>query len=289
MNRRSVRTAWRAARLRAVAAAAAPFLLTIVPARANAQRGGRFPGGGGSFLNGALGCPNPPFRNLAYDGRFTFARLIYAGGPGNCYYRGEPSWAHGFGYTNPTAEQNLMRLTAQLSLLHGHLDGSEALEIEDPLLFKFPVAYLVEAGYLQLTDRQVKVLHDYLLKGGFIIVDDSRDDFRGSGGWANLAMQFGRILPGLEPIDVPITHPIFHSFFDVPSFNVIHQYYDRGPPIFRGIFQDNDPRKRLLVMIDFNTDISNYWEFSAMGFRPVSESNQAFELGVNYLIYALTH
>lgn len=60
-------------------------------------------------------------------------------------------------------------------------------------------------------------------------------------------------------------------------------------PSFAGIFQGNDPKKRLMVMINFNTDVSNFWEFSAIEFRPVGESNEAFELGVNYLIYSLTH
>jgi hypothetical protein len=97
------------------------------------------------------------------------------------------------------------------------------------------------------------------------------------------------VLPGLHPIDVPLSHPIFHSFFDIPSFDIIHQAYDRGPPVFRGIFENNDPTKRLLVMISFNTDISQYWEFSADGFMPISDSNEAYKIGVNYLIYALTH
>lgn len=62
--------------------------------RALAQRGG---GGGRGFFGGAFGCVDPPIHNIPYDGRFTFARLKYNGGPGTCYYRGEPSWAQGYG------------------------------------------------------------------------------------------------------------------------------------------------------------------------------------------------
>ena len=64
---------------------------------------------------------------------------------------------------------------------------------------------------------------------------------------------------------------------------------DRGQPILRGIFEDNNPSKRLLAIINFNTDVANFWEFSATGFRPIDESNQAYKLGVNYIIYGLTH
>ena len=64
---------------------------------------------------------------------------------------------------------------------------------------------------------------------------------------------------------------------------------DRGQPQFKALFAGNDPNKRIMVLLNFNTDVSNYWEFSAQGFVPVSDSNEAYELGVNYLVYALTH
>jgi hypothetical protein len=259
-------------------------LLVLAVSTAGAQ------GGGGGF-GGYFGCNDPPIANIPYDGRFTFARLKYTGGPGNCYYRGEPSWAHGYGYTeNGTAELNLLKITAAITILRPHVDGTNVVAIDDPALFKYPVAYLVEGGYLTLTEKEAAALHKYLLKGGFLIIDDSRDDFqRGKNGWANLQAMLQQVLPGLHPIDMTPSHPIFHSFFDISSFDIVPQFYDRGPPVFRGIFEDNDPTKRLMVMINFNTDISNFWEFSALGFVPVGESNQAYELGVNYLIYALTH
>ena len=253
---------------------------------AGAQR----PRGGGGF-GSYFGCPNPPIHNIPYDGRFTFARLIYTGGPGQCYYRGEPSWAHGYGYTeNGTAESNLMKIVNEVSVLRPHLDATNAIAIDDPQLFRYPVAYMVEGAYLTLNDKEALALRTYLRKGGFLIIDDSREDFfRGQSGWANLEAMLKLVLPDLHPMDMDPSHPIFHSFFDIPSFDVVRQFYDRGPPIFRGVFEGNDPKKRLMVMINFNTDISNYWEFSAMGFRPVDEANQAYKLGVNYVIYALTH
>jgi len=260
-------------------------LLVLSPiAAGHAQR--RAAGFGDYF-----GCADPPIHNIRYDGRFTFARLKYNGGPGGCYYRGEPSWAHGYGYTdNGPAESNLLKITAEISEFRPHVDATNVIAIDDPALFKYPVAFLVEGAYLTLTDKEAAALRKYLLKGGFLIIDDSREDFqRGKNGWANLAAMLKLVLPGLHPIDMDPSHPIFHSFFDIPSFGIVRQFYDQGPPIFRGIFADNDPKKRLMVMINFNTDVSNYWEYSAQGFRPIDESNEAYKLGVNYLIYALTH
>ncbi len=238
-----------------------------------------------------FGCSSPPIHNVPYDGRFTFVRLMYTGGPGQCYYRGEPSWAHGYGYTeNGTAESNLLKITSEISTFRPHLDATNVIAIDDPQLFKYPVAFLVEGGYLTLNDKEVRALRSYLLKGGFLIIDDSREDFqRGRSGWANLVAMLKLVLPDLHPVDMDPSHPIFHSFFDIASFDIVRQFYDRGPPIFRGVFEGNDPKKRLMVMINFNTDVSNYWEYSAMGFRPVDESNDAYKLGVNYLFYALTH
>jgi hypothetical protein len=67
------------------------------------------------------------------------------------------------------------------------------------------------------------------------------------------------------------------------------QYYDEGEPAFRGLYDGNDSNNRLLAVVNFNTDVSNYWEFSSEGLRPIDESNQAYKLGVNYVMYARTH
>jgi len=265
-------------------------LLLCFGSSAQAQ-GGRLGGGDIGSLGRTSDCPDPPIRNIPYDGQFTFVRLKYNGGPGQCYYRDEPSWAHGYGYTeNGAAELNLVKIMGEISMLRPHLDATNVLAIDDPALFRYPVAFLVEAGYLTLNEKEVLALRKYLLRGGFLIIDDSREDaFRGNSGWANIVAILQLVLPGLHPIDLDVSHPIFHAFFDIQSFGIVRQFYDQGPPIFRGVFEDNDPKKRLMVMINFNTDVSNFWEYSALGFMPMEESNEAYELGVNYLIYGLTH
>ena len=85
------------------------------------------------------------------------------------------------------------------------------------------------------------------------------------------------------------THPIFHAFFEIPRLDNFPQAYIRGYPIFRGMYEDNDPGKRIMMIVNYNTDISQYWEWSGRGFRPFDETNEAYKLGVNYLIYGLTH
>jgi len=226
----------------------------------------------------------PSVPHSKYDGKFALARLKYTTGPGGYYYMGLPAWAHGY----PKAEQNLMQILDAITSVHPHVDSAVALDIDDPELTKYPVAYMTEAGFWVMNDKEAAAFRSYLLKGGFAIFDDFRDAPRGGGGWANFASNMERVLPGVRFIDLEESSPIFHCFFDIGDLR-IPQYYDRGEAILRGIYVDNDPNKRMLAVINFNTDVSNYWEFSGTGFKPVDDSNEAYKLGVNYIIYGLTH
>jgi len=163
------------------------------------------------------------------------------------------------------------------------------LALDDPKLCRYPVAYMTEAGFWTMTNREAAGFRAYLLKGGFAIFDDFRDPPLGGGGWDNFEANMQRVIPGAKFVDLNVKDPIFHTFFEIGSFDIVPQFYDRGRPIFRGLYEDNDPHKRLLVIANFNTDVSNFWEFSATGMRPIDESNEAYKLGVNYIIYGLTH
>ena len=142
-----------------------------------------------------------------------------------------------------------------------------------------------------MTDKEAAGLRAYLLKGGFVIFDDFRNVpyDHGGEGWENFSANMRRVIPDGRFVDLDPSESIFHSFFEIDSFDIIPQYYDQGRPILRGLFEDNDPTKRLMVMVNLNTDVSNFWEFSAQGLKPIDESNQAYKLGVNYVIYGLTH
>jgi len=168
--------------------------------------------------------------------------------------------------------------------LRPYMDGGNVLAADDPELFKYPVAYICEVGYWNPTDAEVEGLRNYLKKGGFLIVDD----FRG-GHLDNFVTQMQRVLPGAELVELDASHPIFHSFFDIESLELRDMNYWRYEPVWLGIFEDNDPQKRLLAVINYNNDLGEYWEFSDAGFLPVDLSNEAFKFGVNYIIYAMTH
>jgi hypothetical protein len=142
---------------------------------------------------------------------------------------------------------------------------------------------MCEPGFWTQTDEEAANMRAYLLKGGFIIFDD----FRGND-WANFLAQMQRVLPDVRMVELELSHPIFHSFFDIATLE-FHQYYDRGTPYFIGAYLDNDPKKRLLFIANYNNDVGEYWEYSDTGWTPIDLSNEAYKLGVNYLIYGVTH
>jgi hypothetical protein len=238
---------------------------------------------------------DPKIQNPDYTGQFTFARIKYVTGPGGYYYRGIPAWSHGY-VPDPRrgsgrAETNLMRIMDEVTYLAPRITESVVATFDDPELFKYPVAYLTEPGFWTMNERETAGLRAYLLKGGFLIVDDFRHDgqYNSGAGWPNLEENFRRALPELRLIPVDASFPVFHSFFEIDSLDIIPQAYDQARPEFYGLFENNDPKRRMLAVVNYSTDVSDFWEFSATGFRPIEESNEAYKLGVNYIIYGLTH
>jgi hypothetical protein len=230
--------------------------------------------------------PYPPLPNIPYDGRFTFVRIRYDPAPGGFWPGRRPSWIHGY----PLAEHNLMKIMNEVSFLDAH-DEINTLTLDDPALFKYPIAYIIEVGWWTVSDREAAGLRTYLQKGGFLFVDDFKPPgWRvPGGGWEPFAENMRRVLPGVQFFDLAESDPVFHAFFEISGIEHFPQAYVSGDPIFRGIFEDNDRSKRLMAIINYNTDVSQYWEWSGRGFRPFDQTNEAYKLAVNYLIYGLTH
>ena len=99
-----------------------------------------------------------------------------------------------------------------------------------------------------------------------------------------------RVFPEGKWIQLDNTHPIFHSFFEINDINNIPTAYNLGSgPQFWALFEDNDPKKRMLCVANYMNDISEFWEFSESGRYIVQESNLAYKFGVNEFVYGLTH
>ena len=168
---------------------------------------------------------------------------------------------------------------------NGRLKDSNIFDLDDPRIFQNPVIYMSEPGFWTTDEGEVKSLRAYLLKGGFIIFDDFEGDFE----WRNLVIQMKAVLPDLDFIRLDVNHPIFQSFYSLKTLNIPHPMSPAIEPIFYGLFVDNDPSSRMLAIANFNNDIGDYWEWSAAGLYGDAGTTDAYRLGVNYLIYAMTH
>ena len=220
--------------------------------------------------------------DLEYDGRFTFVRLRWGSDLGFSRRGGFSSaWNHDY----PRAERHLALILEELTALDIHTDGSLILPLDDPELLKYPVAFMWEPGFWNLTDREAAGFRAYLLKGGFAVFED----FDGQDQWAHFEAQMRRVLPDGRFVRLDSTHYIFSSFFVVKDIDAIVHPMTGIRPSYYGIFEDNDPAKRLMVIANFDNDVPEYWEWSGEGLYPFDASNEAYKLGVNYIIYGLTH
>jgi len=217
---------------------------------------------------------------------FYFTRAIYSGwswgGRGGSWY-----------VDYPKADQQFLVGVRRLMLLDAFpLD--HALPLTDPALYRFPFLYIVEPGRgMNLTEEEVARLRRFLLGGGFVVVDD----FWGSAEWDNWEYQIGRVLPEFTIVDLPLDHSLFHSMYDVKEIqqvpNVGNGCY--GPPYserdgivphVRGIF---DAQQRLMVVINWNTDLGDAWEWAEQPCYPLKFSTYAWEMGINFIVYGMSH
>ncbi|MGE5293846.1 MAG: DUF4159 domain-containing protein [Solirubrobacterales bacterium] len=238
---------------------------------------------------------------------FTFVRIQYSSGyggrrggrggrgyGGDYYGRGGGGWATDF----PDSDLNFSWRLHQLTSLEVNPEPL-VLELTDPRLVDYPFIYLLEPGRLVFDEEEVEALRRYLLNGGFLMVDD----FWGEEEWYNFYREIKRVFPDREPVELPLTHPIFHAVFDlkekpqIPSINVALAGRDRGitwerPDArevhYKGIYDD---KGRLMTIICHNTDLGDGWEREGENewyFHEFSEK-KAYPLGINIVFYAMTH
>jgi hypothetical protein len=218
-------------------------------------------------------------RVVEYDGSLVFTRVVYGGGLAGFGFGGA-AWSHDY----PMADENLSAIIDYITNARVQLDGTNVLDLDDPEIFQNPVLYVWEPGFWTIQPSEAENLRKYLLKGGFVIFDD----FEGPAHWANLVEQMKRALPELHFIRIDERHPIFHSFYDINKIDVPHPSVNVTPAYY-GMFENNDPDGRMLALANHNNDIAEYWEWSAEGLYNPDPTSNAYRLGVNYYIYALTH
>jgi hypothetical protein len=217
------------------------------------------------------------YRNAKYDGRVALVRARYQAYPG---------WS--FDY--PAMENNLAQVLHDITTLRPNLEAADILDLDDPQLFKYPLVYLSEPGYWMPTPTEAEGLRTYLQKGGFLIVDD----FHYPNEWAVFDRAMRSVLPAARIYRLDASHSIYNTFFAIKSLEVPYPG-DTGPNAlmgeFFGIYQDNDPRKDLMAVINYNMDLGDYLEWSndPRSRYSLVPTNEAYKFLINYVVYGLTH
>jgi hypothetical protein len=223
--------------------------------------------------------------NPLYDGRVTFVRIRYRGM--EHFTDQGPGWAHDY----PISETHFAKIMKEITSTRpfvesGSIFGSAIINMDDPQLFKYPVAYLSEPGGWHMSATELAAFKKYIERGGFMVFDDMGS--RGNGDMMNLNYEWQRAFPKAKLMLIPNDHPVFDSFFKI-DVTKIEAFYGRGYPAqIYGYFEDNDPKKRLIAVINDQQDLGEYIEFSDRGFNVVP-SNEAYKLLINYFVYALSH
>jgi len=222
---------------------------------------------------------------------FVFARLRYSEGLGN--FRGfgrQGSWATDW----PKADKQFIFAIDRMSNVRVVLDQDIAIDIMDPKLFSYPFLYALEVGRgMTLSPEEAERLREYMERGGFIVIDD----FWGTRQWQSFSYELAKIFPDREVEEIPLTHPLFHAFFDIDEILQIpnvtngcrggqtHQQ-DGYTPYALAVYDDN---RRPMMVINHNTDLGDAWEWADQECYPNRFASFAFRMGVNFIVYSMTH
>lgn len=231
---------------------------------------------------GEYASPQPPGAPAT---EYSFARVTYRT-QGNWGWRFS-AWATDY----PKADIQFVMGVKRLSLIES-ADNPVTLHWGDKRVFQYPILYAVEVGYMSLDDEEAAQLREYLMRGGFLVVDD----FHGPYEWARFEHEIRKVFPDRPIQDLDLTDPVFHCFYDVNEKMQVPgvHYVESGSlsekggitPHYRGIYDD---KGRLMVMINYNVDLGDAWEWADLPEYPEKFSTMAYRLGINYIIYSMTH
>jgi hypothetical protein len=222
--------------------------------------------------------------------QWTFARIRYTSWtlpPGRYTQEDEPWYIDA-----PAAEQNLSRRVRTVTAIQ--VNDPVVLTLEDPDLWSYPWIYIVEPGNLRLTEKEVPILREFLLRGGTLTFDD----FHGPIEWANLETELRRVFPDRKIVDLPPTHPIFHCFYQFDAYPqtpglgsfLQGRMWEKGGYVAR-LRAIEDDAGRAMVLINWNVDMGDGWEWSNAADYPgyVKYTAIAYRMEINEIIYSLTH
>jgi len=225
---------------------------------------------------------------------WVFARLMFPPGP-NDGYRGrfDGDWRQGLSLWTqdyPRADRHFSEAVKRLTRIHVRT-AEQPVNLEDgDDVYDWPWIYAVQVGEWGLTAEQAKIMREYLLRGGFFMADD----LHGTLEWQMFYERIKQVFPDRPIVEIPDNDPIFHTVYDLDDRYQIPgaEHLDRGYKAdgkgahWRGIYDD---KGRIMIAISVNSDVGDSWEWADSPEYPEKFSALGIRIGVNYIIYAMTH
>jgi hypothetical protein len=190
---------------------------------------------------------------------------------------GHMGWSHNY----PYSEQHLNEFVAETTRVDVQLNSYKIVELGSDDVFEHPFAYISEPGEMELSEQEVENLRQYINRGGFILIDD----FDGPH-LAQLRSQMFRVFPDRLFFPLKIDNPIFDLIFELQDLNGMAPYVSGGALVYYGMLND---RGEIAIVACYNNDLANFWDRIDQGSYPLRPSTDAFRMGINYLVYSMTH
>jgi hypothetical protein len=191
---------------------------------------------------------------------------------------GHMGWSHNY----PESDLHLNDFLKRSTRIDLEDTSFLIVELGSEKVFDHPFAYVSEPGEMELTDQEVINLREFILKGGFVLMDD----FDGPWQWAQMASQVRRAFPENNFVPLSIDEPIFQIVNPMDDFQDMANYVPGGTITYYGLY---NPDGNLGILAGHNNDLANFWDWYSDGTMPLLPSTDAFRLGANAVIYAMTH
>jgi hypothetical protein len=248
---------------------AAMLLIAAVTTFVGAQRSRRF----GDRYN-RFGFQTAE-QNVPPDTEFVLARLHYSASWGG------GGWAHDY----PTAEEHILQIMKEASGINTDRLSYRIVELGSPEIFKYPFAYISEPGEMQLSELEIVNLREYINRGGFLMVDDFGGQGQGQGEFQQFRSNLLRTFPDRDMFLLTEEHPLLNIFYHVDNLQMLHPM-SGAKAVF---YAYPDGKNGLSMVICYNNDVGDYWEFIDEPRYAVKPSAEALKLGINFVMYSMTH
>ncbi|HEY8520040.1 MAG TPA: DUF4159 domain-containing protein [Gammaproteobacteria bacterium] len=191
---------------------------------------------------------------------------------------GHTGWTHNY----PSSDRNFNEFIKQATGIDVEIASYRIVDLASDEVFDYPFAYVSEPGEMELTEQEVRNLREFVLRGGFVLMDD----FDGLLQLENMREQVRRAFPDRPFLPIPLDHRIYSAHFELPDLERMSPYVPGGQIVYYGLLNDDG---EVAIAAGYNNDLANFWDWYDEARMPLEPAADAFRIGINFVIWAFTH